>query len=83
MYDKCHFVLKKVAYLGHTVVAEDLKPDPTKLSVVRNWPTAKNMNKLRSFHGLVSHFPRFIQGHALLQELLQKGSTWKWGAVQQ
>jgi hypothetical protein len=85
--DKCHFRLKKVASLGHLVGAEGLKPDPTKLSVVRDWPTTKNINELRSFLGLVSYFRRFIQGHALLvqpmQELLQKDSSWKWGAEQQ
>jgi hypothetical protein len=80
--DKCHFLLPEVNYLGHIVGASGLKPDPTKLSVVRDWPTPTNLNELRSFLGLVSYFRRFVQGHAMLvqpmQSLLHKDAAWKW-----
>ena len=35
---KCHFVKPQVEYLGHIVSAEGLRPNPAKISAVKEFP---------------------------------------------
>ena len=34
---KCDFLLKEVSFLGHIVLAEGIRVDPTKIEAVVNW----------------------------------------------
>ena len=35
---KCNLLQKEVVFLGHVVSASGIKPDPSKIEVVANWP---------------------------------------------
>lgn len=60
---KCQFALQEIKYLGHVVTADTVKPDPYKVSVLKDWPLEdlqKSPNNIRSFLGLAGYFRRFI-----------------------
>ena len=63
---KCHFFKEELRYLGHIVSKSGIKPDPTKVDAIRNWPTPQSITDVRSFLGLTNYFRKFIQGYALL-----------------
>jgi hypothetical protein len=46
---KCQLFQKEVMYLGHIVSQEGVTTDPEKLKTVREWPTPKHKNEIRSF----------------------------------
>ena len=84
---KCRFARQEVEYLGHIVSHQGIKGDPKKLTAVRNSPTPRNLDELRSFLGLANYYRRFIDQfasivHALLQ-LTKSKVTWKWGTEEQ
>jgi hypothetical protein len=84
---KCRFARQEVEYLGHIVSQKGIKADPKKLNSVRNFPTPRNLDELRSFLGLANYYRRFIDQfatkiHVLLQ-LTKSKITWKWGPEEQ
>ena len=50
----CNLLQKEVVFLGHVVSASGIKPDPSKIEVVANWPVPQTVNDIRvllvSFH---------------------------------
>ena len=49
---KCSFGRSSVAFLGHTLSAEGLNVDLSKVSAVLYWPVPRNIPQMRSFLGL-------------------------------
>ena len=80
--EKCLFLKKEIPYLGHVISGDGLRPDPVKLSGVRDWPVPTNVSKLRSFLGFLNYYRRFIPGFSKealpLNELLRKTAKWEW-----
>lgn len=79
---KCAILREEVAYLGHTISQEGIKPDPAKVHKVRTFPVPTDVTTLRQFLGLASYYRKFIQGFAEvaspLHELTKKGSSFCW-----
>jgi hypothetical protein len=61
---KCQFFRPEVAFLGHIISAEGIKPDPDKILAVQEWPAPKTQTELRGFLGLTNYFRRFIRGYS-------------------
>ena len=40
---KCEFDVREVDYLGHVVGSGQVRADPTKISVVKDWPVPTSM----------------------------------------
>ena len=55
---KCMFCMEYVLFLGFVVGAQGISVDEEKVRAIRDWPTPKNVNEVRSFHGLAG----FIEG---------------------
>ena len=52
--EKCKFKVPKLKYIGHTLTADGLKPDPEKIEAVQQMPAPKSQKQLRRFLRMVS-----------------------------
>ena len=66
--EKCHFCQKELIFLGHTISAEGILPDPTKVDKVKNFAVPTNLTELRGFIGLASYYCHFIQDFSTIVE---------------
>jgi hypothetical protein len=48
--------------LGHIILEEGIAVDPTEIQSIKEWPTPRNVTKVRSFMGLKGYYKRFIEG---------------------
>jgi hypothetical protein len=81
---KCELFRTEVAFLGHLVGREGVRPDPRKIEVISNWPVPVNLSELRSFLGFASYYrkyiPNFSHKATSLNSLTQKGVPYVWTA---
>ena len=67
--------------------SKGLQVDKEKVKAIRDWPTPKNMNEVRSFHGLASFYRRFVKDFSTLasplNENVKKNVGLKWGSEQE
>ncbi|CAK1603215.1 unnamed protein product [Parnassius mnemosyne] len=80
--DKCEFLRREVAYLGHQITKDGVKPNPEKVKAVTQFPTPKSPKDIKSFLGLVSYYRRFIANFSKiakpLTQLLKKDVPFLW-----
>lgn len=62
--DKSEFLRKEVQFLGHVITPEGIKPNPSKIIAVQEYPLPKTTKEIRAFLGLVGYYRRFIQNFA-------------------
>lgn len=79
---KCEFLRKEVAYLGHIITDEGVKPDPKTTECVTRFPVPKNQKDVKSFLGLAGYYRRFIKNFSQLTKpltnLLKKDAEFIW-----
>ena len=81
--EKCEFEKDKVEYLGLLLNGDAIKPDPSKVSGLKTWPTTlKNVREVRETLGILNFNRTFIEKFAHiakpLTELLKKDVPFKW-----
>ncbi|WVZ93661.1 LOW QUALITY PROTEIN: hypothetical protein U9M48_039626, partial [Paspalum notatum var. saurae] len=85
--EKCTFCTDQVVFLGFVVSGQGIHVDESKVKVIKEWPTPKNVSQVRSFHGLTSFYRRFVKDFSTiadsLNELTKKGVVFKWGEPQE
>lgn len=85
--DKCEFMRKEVAYLGHIISSEGVKPNPEKVEAVRSFAILKSCKDIKSFLGLAGYYHRFISNFSKLTKpltsLLKKDVPFVWTNEQQ
>lgn len=68
--DKSEFLKKEVAFLGHIVTDNGVKPNPSKIEAIQNWPIPKNQKELRGFLGILGYYRRFVRDFARITKPL-------------
>ena len=54
--DKCEFFKREVAYLGHIITDNGIRPDPKKIIAVENFPVPKTRKNIKQFLGLAGYY---------------------------
>ena len=82
---RVHFRWNMLFFLGFVVSSQGISEDENKVKAISDWPTPKNANEVRHFHGLTSFYRRFVKDFssifALLNELVKKNIMFKWDDV--
>lgn len=77
--DKSEFMRKEVAYLGHVVTQDGIKPNPDKIAAVKNFPIPKTPKEIKQFLGLLGYYRKFVPNFAKLTKpltnCLKKGNV--------
>jgi len=63
-WKKCEFLQRSVEFLGHVIEDGSVRPSPSKVKAVRNFPQPKSLKQLQSFLGLTGYFRKFIKNYA-------------------
>ena len=58
---KCIFIQEKIRFLGHIVSGDGIQTNPEKIEKIKNWPTPKDTDELRSFLAFAGYYRRFIK----------------------
>ena len=57
---KCNFLQDEVKYLGHLVLKNGIRTDPSKIEALQKWPVATSTQDVRRFIGFAGFYRRFI-----------------------
>ena len=60
---KCQLLKSSVNFLGHTISAEGILPNPENLAKIKQWPVPTTSTQVRQILGLGSYYRRFILGY--------------------
>jgi len=79
---KCNLLRAEVSFLRHEVSGEGVATNPSKIELVRDWPTPSDVKEVRSFLGLASYYRRFVPTFAeiaaSLHALTAKNKQFEW-----
>ena len=62
--DKTNFLHKEVAFLGHVVSPDGIKPNPDKIRAVKEYPLPKTAKEIKQFIGLAGYYRKSIKDFA-------------------
>ena len=79
---KCRFFKPETGFLGHVISRDGVKPDPSKVEVIKNLKSPACVKELRSFLGLTSYYRKFMKDYSEIAKplylLTRKDVTWNW-----
>lgn len=62
--DKSEFLHREIAFLGHIITTDGVKPNPDKIKAIQNFPIPKTEKQIKSFLGLLGYYRKFIKDFA-------------------
>ena len=61
---KSYLLQNEVIFLGHVVSGEGIKPSPTNVTKVVDWPTPKTAKQVKQFVAMASYHRRYVRNFA-------------------
>lgn len=68
--DKCEFFRKEVAYLGHVITPDGVRPNPDKIKAIQRYKIPTTTTEIKGFLGLLGYYRKFIPQFADLTKPL-------------
>ena len=85
--DKLEVSLSEIKYFGHVLSDGGLRPDPAKISAIRDMPPPVNGQELETWFGMVNYLslfaPSLAEATCPLRELLSNSVEFYWGKPQE
>lgn len=82
---KCHWFFRELRLLGHIANGHGTRPDPIKLSALRDLAVPTDVATLSHFIGLAGYYMRYVPDFAFLCaplfDLRKKGADWLWTEI--
>ncbi|KAI5182010.1 hypothetical protein NEOKW01_2150, partial [Nematocida sp. AWRm80] len=57
---KCKFFKSEVKILGNIISKGEIRPDPEKITAIKNYPLPKDISELRSFLGIINYCREYV-----------------------
>jgi hypothetical protein len=80
--EKCELLRKEVAFLGHVINENGIKPNQDNVNKILTCPEPRNATEVRQFLGMGSYYRRFIKNFSNLTKplvsLTKKNTTFLW-----
>lgn len=70
--DKCNFLSKETEFLGHILTPQGLKPNPSKIEVIRNLRLPTTQKQIKSFLGITGYYRKFVKDYAKIANPMVK-----------
>ena len=71
-----------MAFIGHILTPDGLKPDPKKVEAINDMPHPTDVQSLRRFLGMVTYLAKFLpclsDETEVLRKLTEKDAEWCW-----
>src|ERR1700678_528956 len=69
--------------MGFIISANELRRDPDKVEIIKNWPSPKNIFEVRIFHRLASFYRKFIRDFSgisvvMMDTMKKRHKTFHW-----
>lgn len=81
---KSYMLQKEVVFLGHVVSGEGVRPSPTNIAKILDWPRPKTARQIKQFVAMGSYYRRYIKDFASLVrplvDLTKKGRKFVWSS---
>lgn len=81
-FEKCHFLMTQLIYLGFVVDAEGRRPIKEKVEAIRDMPEPHDVSTVRSFLGMINYYSQFVKEmrslRCPLDKLLVKDAKFEW-----
>ena len=85
--EKSVFRATELHFLGHLVTNQGLKPDPEKVSAIRDMPAPTDVDGVNRFVGFVNYLSRFLPSLSdilePIRQLARQDVPWHWTPAQQ
>lgn len=73
--DKTEFFKKELLYLGHIISEKGVRPNPTKIEVIKNFLIPKTQKQIKQFLGLTGYYRKMIHNYAKISKPLTLALT--------
>lgn len=71
-FEKCHFCLPELKYLGYIINRDGLQVNPEKVSAITEFPRPSSPTGVKRFVGLASWYRRFVPNFSSIMDPLHK-----------
>ena len=80
--EKCQLRQTEVTFLGHVVSGEGVRPHPSNILKIKEWPPPQTVTQIRQFLGMASYYRRFVKDFSQIVrpmvQLTKKGADFIW-----